>query len=73
VLVFPGLFRGLLNVGARKITEEMELSAGRALAAVVGDEELSPAYIIPTVFNPAVVPAVSSAVEKAAASERSSR
>ena len=70
VLVFPGLFRGLLNVGAHKITEEMELSAGRALAAVVSNEELSPAYIIPTVFNPAVVPAVSSAVEKAAASNR---
>lgn len=67
VLVFPGLFRGLLNVGARKITEEMELAAGRALAAVVGDDELSAAYIIPTVFNADVVPAVSAAVERAAA------
>ncbi len=70
VLVFPGLFRGLLNVGAHKITQEMELSAGRALAAVVADDELSSAYIIPTVFNPAVVPAVSSAVEKAAVPRR---
>jgi malate dehydrogenase (oxaloacetate-decarboxylating) len=69
VLVFPGLFRGLLNCGAHKITEEMELSAGRALAEIVTDDELSPAYIIPTVFNPAVVPAVAAAVEKAA-SER---
>ncbi|MGP8162748.1 MAG: NAD-dependent malic enzyme [Acidimicrobiales bacterium] len=66
VLVFPGLFRGLLNAGAKKITDEMELEAGRALAAVVGEEELSPAYIIPTVFNPAVVPAVSQAVEQVA-------
>ena len=66
MLVFPGLFRGLLNVGAKKITDEMELEAGRALAAVVGEDELSPAYIIPTVFNPAVVPAVSSAVERVA-------
>ncbi len=66
VLVFPGLFRGLLNVGARKITAEMELAAGRALAAVVGESELSPAYIVPTVFNPAVVPAVAGAVEKVA-------
>ena len=66
VLVFPGLFRGLLNVGAHKITEEMELAAGRALANVVDDGELSPGYIIPTVFNPAVVPAVSAAVELAA-------
>ncbi|HXZ83786.1 MAG TPA: NAD-dependent malic enzyme [Acidimicrobiales bacterium] len=66
VLVFPGLFRGLLDAGAKKITDEMELEAGRALAAVVGEEELSPAYIIPTVFNQAVVPAVSSAVERVA-------
>ena len=66
VLVFPGFFRGLLNVGAHEITEEMELAAGRALAAVVAEEELSPAYIIPTVFNPAVVPAVAGAVEEAA-------
>jgi malate dehydrogenase (oxaloacetate-decarboxylating) len=66
VLVFPGFFRGLLNVGAHEISEEMELAAGRALAAVVSEEELSPAYIIPTVFNPAVVPAVAGAVEKAA-------
>ena len=68
VLVFPGLFRGLLNVGARKITEEMELAAGRALAAVVGEDELSPAYIVPTVFNAGVVPAVAGAVERVAAS-----
>ncbi len=68
VLVFPGFFRGLLNVGAKKVTDEMKLEAGRALAAVVAEEELSPAYIIPTVFNPAVVPAVSSAVEQVARS-----
>ncbi|MDA8034957.1 MAG: NAD-dependent malic enzyme [Actinomycetota bacterium] len=66
VLVFPGVFRGLLNAGAREITEDMELAAGRALAAVVAEEELSPAYIVPTVFNPAVVPAVAGAVEAAA-------
>ncbi len=66
VLVFPGLFRGLLDAGAKRITDEMELEAGRALAGVVGEDELSPAYIIPTVFNPAVVPAVSSAVERVA-------
>ncbi len=66
VLVFPGLFRGLLNVGARKITTEMKLAAGLALAAVVGEDELSPAYIVPTVFNPGVVPAVAGAVERVA-------
>lgn len=70
VLVFPGLFRGLLNVGAKKITEEMELAAGRALAAVVSADELSPAYVVPSVFNPGVVAAVSGAVEQAAAAQR---
>ena len=69
VLVFPGLFRGLLNVGARKVTEEMERAAGLALAAVVSEDELSPAYIIPTVFNPGVVQAVAGAVEAAARAE----
>ncbi len=68
VLVFPGIFRGLLNAGAKEITEEMKLAAGKALANVVFEEELSPAYIIPTVFNPAVVPAVAGAVEAAARS-----
>ncbi len=66
VLVFPGLFRGLLNIGARKITEEVEIAAAKALAAVVSEHELSPAYIVPTVFNPAVVPTVSAAVEEVA-------
>jgi malate dehydrogenase (oxaloacetate-decarboxylating) len=55
-----------LNIGARKITEEVELAAAKALAAVVSEDELSPAYIVPTVFNPAVVPAVASAVEDVA-------
>ena len=66
VLVFPGFFRGLLRSGARTITEEMELAAARALAGVVGDNERSATYIVPSVFNPAVVPAVSDAVEAAA-------
>ncbi|MGA8296031.1 MAG: NADP-dependent malic enzyme, partial [Acidimicrobiales bacterium] len=63
VLVFPGFFRGLLDARATRITEEMEIAAGNALAEVVTDEELSPDYIIPTVFNSGVVAAVSSAVE----------
>ncbi len=65
VLVFPGLFRGLLNNGAKKITEDVEVAAAKALAAVVTRDELSPAYVVPTVFNPAVVPAVAAAVEEA--------
>lgn len=64
VLVFPGLFRGLLNTGAKEITEEMELVVARALADVVHQDELSVAYIIPTVFNPEVVSAVSRAISE---------
>jgi malate dehydrogenase (oxaloacetate-decarboxylating) len=66
VLAFPGIFRGLLDVGATKITEEIEIAAGRAIADVVKPSELSPDYIVPTVFNPLVVSAVTEAVETVA-------
>ncbi|MGH3733129.1 MAG: NAD-dependent malic enzyme [Acidimicrobiales bacterium] len=62
VLAFPGIFRGLLDEGASKITEEIEIAAGEAIAGVVKDNELSPEYIVPTVFNPSVVGAVAEAV-----------
>jgi len=62
VLAFPGVFRGALDANARKITNAMEIAAARALAAVVPDDELSPGYIMPSVFNPGVVPAVAGAV-----------
>jgi malate dehydrogenase (oxaloacetate-decarboxylating) len=63
VLAFPGIFRGLLDVGAQRITEEVEIAAGRAIADVVKSTELSPDYIVPTVFNANVVTAVAAAVE----------
>jgi malate dehydrogenase (oxaloacetate-decarboxylating) len=66
VLAFPGIFRGLLDVGASKITEQIEIAAGRAIADVVKENELSADYIVPTVFNPNVVTAVAEAVEKVA-------
>ena len=50
------------------MTEEVEIAAGRAIAGVVTTSELSPTYIVPTVFNPNVVPAVSAAVERVARS-----
>ena len=65
VLAFPGIFRGLLDVGARQITENIEIAAGRAIADSVMPTELSPDYIVPTVFNPNVVVAVAAAVERA--------
>ncbi len=66
VLAFPGIFRGLLDVGATKINEEIEIAAGRAIAGVVKDNELTADYIVPTVFNPAVVKAVAEAVAQVA-------
>jgi malate dehydrogenase (oxaloacetate-decarboxylating) len=69
VLAFPGVFRGALDVRARQITEEMELDAAHALAAVVKPEELEADYIVPSVFNRDVAPTVANAV--AAAAERS--
>jgi malate dehydrogenase (oxaloacetate-decarboxylating) len=64
VLAFPGIFRGMLNAGAKQVTEEIEIAAGRAIADVVTPAELSADYIVPTVFNPLVVTAVTSAVER---------
>lgn len=62
VLVFPGIFRGALDARARIINEEMKLAAARAIASIVTDEELNEHYIIPSVFNDKVVPAVRKAV-----------
>ena len=55
VLAFPGIFRGALDVRAREITERMEVAAGHAIAATVGDDELAADYIVPSVFNRDVV------------------
>jgi len=66
VLAFPGVFRGALDVRARTINEEMKLAAARAIAGVISDEELHAEYIIPSVFNRAVVKAVAHAVARAA-------
>src|SRR5487761_1899862 len=66
VLAFPGIFRGLLNAGAKRVTEEIEIAAGRAIADAVSESELSADYIVPTVFNSSVVTAVASAVERIA-------
>jgi malate dehydrogenase (oxaloacetate-decarboxylating) len=62
VLCFPGIFRGALDAGAPAITEEMKLAAAHGIANVVTDEDLSEDYIIPSVFNRDVAPAVAEAV-----------
>jgi malate dehydrogenase (oxaloacetate-decarboxylating) len=66
VLAFPGVFRGALDVRASSITREMQFAAAHAIAAVVQETELDPEYIIPSVFNPAVVSAVAAATAEAA-------
>jgi malate dehydrogenase (oxaloacetate-decarboxylating) len=66
VLCFPGFFRGLLDSRARTVNDEMKVAAARAIAACVGRAELSEEYIIPSVFNKNVAPAVAEAVARAA-------
>jgi malate dehydrogenase (oxaloacetate-decarboxylating) len=66
VLCFPGLFRGVLDVRARQINEEMKVVAAEAIAAAVAKNELSPEYIIPSVFHPTVFKNVAKAVSEAA-------
>jgi malate dehydrogenase (oxaloacetate-decarboxylating) len=66
VLCFPGIFRGALDVRAREIDEEMKLAAAHAMAEVIPEEELSEDYIIPSVFDERVAPAVAEAVSEKA-------
>ncbi|MDQ6650997.1 MAG: NAD-dependent malic enzyme, partial [Actinomycetota bacterium] len=65
VLAFPGIFRGALDVRATAITEGMKLAAATAIADVVG-EDLREDYVIPSVFDDRVAPAVAAAVSAAA-------
>jgi malate dehydrogenase (oxaloacetate-decarboxylating) len=66
VLCFPGFFRGLLDARARMVNDEMKLAAARGLAACVSRSELCEEYIIPSVFNKSVAPAVADGVARAA-------
>ncbi len=66
VLCFPGIFRGALNCRASRINEPMKLAAAEAIAAIIGDDELHPDYIIPSVFDRRVGEAVAARVEEAA-------
>src|SRR5881296_3098324 len=63
---FPGFFRGMLDVRARRVNDEMKLAAANALAELVGRAELDPEYITPSMFDRRVVPAVAEAVADAA-------
>jgi malate dehydrogenase (oxaloacetate-decarboxylating) len=63
---FPGFFRGLLDVRARSVNDEMKLAAAHALAGIVADSERNEEYITPSMFDPRVVPTVAAAVSEAA-------
>ena len=66
VLAFPGIFRGALDCRATDINEEMKVATSYAIASLVGEEELSEDYIIPSALDTRVAPTVAEAVKKAA-------
>ena len=66
VLCFPGIFRGALDVRAHEINEPMKLAAAEAIAEVISEDTLSEDYIIPSVFDERVGPAVAESVARAA-------
>ncbi|HEY5178814.1 MAG TPA: malic enzyme-like NAD(P)-binding protein, partial [Dermatophilaceae bacterium] len=66
VLVFPGVFRGLLDAQTNEVTDDVLFAAANALANIIGEDELNAAYIIPSVFHPDVAKVVAAAVEAAA-------
>jgi malate dehydrogenase (oxaloacetate-decarboxylating) len=73
VLCFPGIFRGALDVRAPTITERMKMAAAHAIAAMVDESELREDYIIPSVFNRDVAPAVAKAVADEARADGTAR
>ncbi|WP_027089546.1 NAD(P)-dependent malic enzyme [Thomasclavelia saccharogumia] len=66
VLVFPGVFRGALDVQASQITEHMKIAAAYAIAEILDEKELSADNVLPSIFDSRVKKAVSEAVKKAA-------
>ncbi len=66
VLAFPGIFRGVLDVRARTVNDEMKMAAACALAGLVSDDELRPEYILPEPFDPRIKDVVAKAVANAA-------
>ena len=69
VLVFPGFFRGLLDAGVSDFTDEMLIAAAHAIADKVLPEQLNSSYIVPSVFDASVAPAVAAAVREVATAQ----
>ena len=64
VLAFPGIFRGLLDANAHKITDKLLVAAAEAIADCVSPEQLNASFIVPSVFDPNVTKAVAAAVKR---------
>ncbi len=64
VLAFPGIFRGLLDANAHKITDELLIAAAEAIASCVSESQLNASFIVPSVFDSQVVAKVAAAVKK---------
>jgi malate dehydrogenase (oxaloacetate-decarboxylating) len=64
VLAFPGIFRGLLDAGAKKITDELLVACAEAISGCVSDAQLNASFIVPSVFDQNVVKAVAAAVKE---------
>ena len=64
VLAFPGIFRGLLDANAHKITDELLIAAAEAIASCVSTSQLNASFIVPSVFDAQVVQKVAAAVKK---------
>jgi malate dehydrogenase (oxaloacetate-decarboxylating) len=64
VLAFPGIFRGLLDAQAHKITDELLIAAAEAIASCVSESQLNASFIVPSVFDSQVVAKVAAAVKK---------
>jgi len=64
VLAFPGIFRGLLDAQAHKITDELLIAAAEAIASCVSASQLNASFIVPSVFDSQVVAKVAAAVKK---------
>lgn len=65
LLAFPGIFRGLLDSRAKKVTKKMKVNTSHAIANIVSEDELSKVCIIPNPFNERIVPEVAGAVIRA--------
>jgi malate dehydrogenase (oxaloacetate-decarboxylating) len=69
VLAFPGIFRGLLDAGAKDVTSEMLVAAADAIAERVSSAQLNASFIVPSVFDVQVAPAVAAAVKSVVAKD----